>query len=76
MEAKSNGIEARAVPTNFNEKNFNLQNTKVLYFTCLFINYHYIIDSCKYLLLSDKISSKTKTLPFNATNQKLREVLY
>ena len=27
---------------------------------CIFINYYNIIDSCQYLLLSNKISSKTK----------------
>ena len=31
------------------------RNKKFLYFTCLFINYHCIIDSCQHLLLSDKI---------------------
>ena len=47
--------------TNFNE-NSSLQKRKFLYFTCLFINYCSIIDRCQYLLLSGKISSKTKTL--------------
>ena len=31
--------------TNFNEK-YNLKNIKFLYFTCIFINYYCIIDSC------------------------------
>ena len=39
-EAKSYGKE-----TNFNGKS-SLQNRKFLYFTCLFINYWSIIDSC------------------------------
>ena len=39
--------EKKTVPTNFNKKKqTNLQNTKSLYFTCLFTNYHCIIDSC------------------------------
>ena len=39
--------EKKTVPTNFNKKKQkNLQNTKSLYFTCLFTNYHCIIDSC------------------------------
>ena len=38
--------EKKTVPTNFNKKKKNLQNTKSLYFTCLFTNYHCIIDSC------------------------------
>ena len=47
--------EAKRVPTNFNEKNYNWLNTKFIYRTCLFINYHCIIDSCQYLFSSDKI---------------------
>ena len=31
--------------TNFNEKS-NLKNSKFLYFTCIFINYYSIINSC------------------------------
>ena len=53
--------EAKPIPTNFNEKKEAL-NSKFLYFTCIFINYHYIIDSCHYLLFSNKISSKTKRI--------------
>ena len=33
-----------------------------LYFNCLFINYHDVFNSCYYLLLLHKISSKTKTV--------------
>ena len=36
--------ETKTVQTNFNKK-FNLSNKKCVYFTNLFINYHYIIDS-------------------------------
>ena len=36
-----------AEDTNFNEKKMQLvKQKKNLYFTCLFINYHCIIDSC------------------------------
>ena len=45
-EAKSNDEETKASPTNFNEKNITYKKKKILYFTNLFINYHYIIDSC------------------------------
>ena len=44
--AKLYNKETKTVTTNFNEKKFNLQNKKIIYFTCLFINYHCIIDSC------------------------------
>ena len=37
--------ETKAVPTNFNEK--SAYKTHIFpYFTCLFINYYSIIDSC------------------------------
>ena len=38
--------ETKTVPSNFNEKKNKLQNTKLIYFTCVFVNYHSIIDSC------------------------------
>ena len=44
--------EIKTVPTNFNEKNITCK-TKFLYFTHLFVNYHFIIDSYQYMLLSD-----------------------
>ena len=46
--------EIKIILTNFNEKKLDSQ-AKFLYFTCIFINYHCIIDSCYYLLLPDKI---------------------
>ena len=42
-EAKSNDEEAKTIPANFNEKNITCKTQN---FTCLFTNYHYIIDSC------------------------------
>ena len=41
-EAKSNDEETKIVSTNFNEKS-RLQNTKFLYFACIFINYYSIL---------------------------------
>ena len=41
-------------------KKNSLINKKILYFACIFINYYNITDSCQYLMLFDKISSKTK----------------
>ena len=51
---ESYGKETKSVPWKFNEK-----NTKFLYFTWIFIKCYNIIDNCYYLLLPDKISSKT-----------------
>ena len=45
-EAKSNDEAKSYNETNFNEKNITCKNTKFLYFTCIFINYYSIIDSC------------------------------
>ena len=59
-EVKSNNEETKTFHTNFNEKNITY-NTKLLCFANNYITYHYVIDSCQYLLLSDKISRKTKT---------------
>ena len=38
--------ETKTVTTNFNEKKKQSAKQKFLNFTCLFINYHCIIDSC------------------------------
>ena len=51
--------ERKTIPTNFNRKkaNFKMKNVYIL---LVFLDYHCIIDSCYYLLLSYKISSETK----------------
>ena len=38
--------ETKTFWRNIAEKIYNLWNTKFTYFTCLFINYHCIIESC------------------------------
>ena len=48
------------VLTNFNEKKYH-EKQKSSAFLLHFYYHHYIIDSCLYLLLSDKMSSKTQT---------------
>ena len=52
--------EIKTIPTSFNEKNITCK-TNFLHFTYFFINHHYIIGSCLYILLSDEILGKTKT---------------
>ena len=47
--------ETKLVPASFNEKKATHKTQFFLYFTYLFINYYRVIDSCSYLLLSDKI---------------------
>ena len=61
--------EMRSIPTSFNGKNV-ICKTEFLHFTYLFINYHYVIDSCYYILLFDKISKKIYLLPFHDTKLK------
>ena len=49
---------------------------EIPYFTCLFIHYHNIIESCEDLLLPDKIENKKKHLfPYHVTNNKLKKVI-
>ena len=67
-EAKSYDKETKTILTNFNEKS-SLQNTKLLYFTYIFINYNSITDSCQYLLLSDKNIEKMKNTYYNFTSK-------
>ena len=43
---KSNDEETQTCPTTFNEKNITYKTQNFYIFTNLFINYHYIIDSC------------------------------
>ena len=68
-------------------KTANIQQVLWIKATCKTQNFYnllgffadyYNIDSCQYLLLTDKISSKTKTflLPFKFKKNKLKEVLY
>ena len=60
--------ETKTIPINF-KKTSSLSNKKFLYFTYLFNGYHCIIDSCLYLLLSDKIWSKIKNIYYHFTQQ-------
>ena len=69
-EEKSFDEKTKTAPTNFNGKK---QPVKHIYFTCIFINYYSIFDSCYFLLLCDKISSKIKTL---VTNNELKEIMH
>ena len=58
LKDNNNEDEIKTIPTNFNEKKVTCKTQKFLYFTCLFINYHYIINSCQYILLPDKIAKQ------------------
>ena len=55
--------KTKIVPTNFNEKickNNNQQNTKFLYFTCLFINYHTLLVTVSIYCYLVKYRAKQK----------------
>ena len=45
-KANSYDKETKAIAKNFNKKKSSLENTRFLYFTCIFINYYSIIGSC------------------------------
>ena len=53
--------EIKTIPTNFYEKIITCKTQRFYILLTFFINHYYIIDSCQYILLSDKISRKTKT---------------
>ena len=64
------------VLTNFNKKKGTYKTQNFFILLATFINYYIIIDSCWYLLLSDKISSKKKhLLPFHDKNNELKQKL-
>ena len=52
--------ETKTIPRTFNEKKAICKTQNGYILTCILINYYSIIESCEYLLLSDKISSKKK----------------
>ena len=43
---KSYNKKTKTIPTNFNEKSITCKAQNLYFFTCLFINYDCIIDSC------------------------------
>ena len=43
---KSYNEKIKTIPTNFNEKSITCKAQNLYFFTCLFINYDCIIDSC------------------------------
>ena len=63
--AKSYDKEAKTVSTNFNEKREPVKQ-KILCFTCFFINYYSIIDSCSYLPLPYNIE-QNKSIYYHIT---------
>ena len=44
-KAKSYDEETKTIRTNFNENKATLEKTNLLYFTCVFVNYHCTIGS-------------------------------
>ena len=55
---KSYDEEIKTIPTYFNKKNIKCKTQNVYVLLDFFINCYYIIDSCQYILLSDKISNE------------------
>ena len=43
---KSYNEKTKTIPRNFNEKSITCKAQNLYFFTCLFINYNCIIDSC------------------------------
>ena len=46
LNLKDDDDETKTIPLNFNEKKATCIKQKFLYFTCIYVNYYSIIDSC------------------------------
>ena len=60
--------KSKASTKNFN-KEMQSEKQKNLYFTCFFINYYCIIDSCQYSLLSDCYLKQSKKTYYHFMSQ-------
>ena len=66
---KSYDEEIKTSPTNFDEKNITCK-TQIFYILLIFyISRYYIIDSCYYILLSNKILNKDKNIYYHFLTQ-------
>ena len=63
--------KTKTIPINFHENEVTCKTQIFYILLAYFINYFSIVDSCQYLLLSDKILSKKKhLLPIHDTKLK------
>ena len=66
---KSYDEEIKTSPTNFDEKNITFKTQSFYILLTFYISRYYIIDSCQYILLSNKILNKNKDIYYHFLTQ-------
>ena len=66
---KSYDEEIKTSPTNFDEKNITCKTQSFYILLIFYISRYYIIDSCYYILLSNKILNKNKNIYYHFLTQ-------
>ena len=66
---KSYDEEIKASPTNFDEKNITCKTQSFYILLTFYISRYYIIDSCQYILLSNKMLDKNKNIYYHFLTQ-------
>ena len=66
---KSYDEEIKTSPTNFDEKNITCKTQSFYILLTFYISRYYIIDSCQYILLSNKMLNKNKNIYYHFLTQ-------
>ena len=66
---KSYDEKIKTSPTNFDEKNITCKTQSFYILLIFYISRYYIIDSCYYILLSNKILNKNKNIYYHFLTQ-------
>ena len=66
---KSYDEEIKTSPTNFDEKNITCKTQSSYILLTFYISRYYIIDSCQYILLSNKMLNKNKNIYYHFLTQ-------
>ena len=66
---KSYDEEIKTIPTNFDEKNITCKTQSFYILLTFYISRYYIIDSCQYILLSNKMLNKNKNIYYHFLTQ-------
>ena len=66
---KSYDEEIKTSPTNFDEKNITCKMQSFYILLIFYVSRYYIIDSCYYILLSNKILNKNKNIYYHFLTQ-------
>ena len=66
---KSYDEKIKTIPTNFDEKNITCKTQSFYILLTFYISRYYIIDSCQYILLSNKMLNKNKNIYYHFLTQ-------